>query len=128
MGSITIATDRSLPGNTVPALCQALSCADYTTTLVILRALYVIGDGRAIKTVERIQLRPPGPEAGVEATKLLNVLRQRDIESPTSSQLLRASRIVGHGEQELLRGMTGLHEDGAEILVRASRTSDGSSD
>jgi hypothetical protein len=117
-----------MPGRTVPALCEALSCVDDATMLVILEALCVIGDGRAIKTVERIQLRPPSPEAGVAATKLLEVLRQRDLESRTSAQLLRASRIVEDGEQELLRGMTGLHEDGAEILVRASITSDGNSE
>lgn len=110
----------NLPAQTVPALCDALKKADNATILVILRALSIIGDGRAIRAVERLSLNPPTAEIGQAASDLLPILRQRDAESKAPTQLLRASETGADGKQELLRGVSGTIADDPAMLVRAA--------
>lgn len=110
----------TLPGETVPALCTALKNADHPTTLVILKALLIIGDGRAIRAVEKLAAKPPLCDLGEVAAHLLPILRKREQESKSSSQLLRASTASEDGEQELLRGVTAEPEGDPTLLVRAS--------
>jgi hypothetical protein len=93
----------TLPPQAVPALCNGLITASPKTVPVILQALTIVGDGRAIEKVEylaRMDLRSEIREA---ATLLLPILLQRDRESHTSSVLLRASHAPLESGQTLLR-------------------------
>lgn len=109
----------TLPAQTVPALCDALKKADHITTLVILKALSIIGDGRAIRAVERLALNPPTPDIGAKAKDLLPILKHRELESKAPTQLLRACDAAGNGKVELLRGVSDLTAGDPALLVRA---------
>jgi len=109
-----------LPGDTVPALCQAIAKADVQSTLVILTALTYIGDGRAFKTVERLAQNPPNREIGIAASQLLPILRQRMIENNAPIQLLRAGTRPHNEEHHLLRAASGANTDDPDILLRAT--------
>lgn len=110
----------ALSFQTVPALCRALEFANRDIALVILKALTLIGDGRAIKAVERLAQNPRTAEISNAAEQLLPILRQRELESKSSSQLLRASTASVDGKQELLRGVVAIREDDPAVLVRAT--------
>jgi len=110
----------TLPSHTVPILCDALNTTNHSTILVILKALTIIGDGRAIKVVERLVYKPPTGDIGRVAADLLPILKQRQAESNSSTQLLRASENSVDGKQELLRGTSGVNADDPDQLVRAS--------
>jgi hypothetical protein len=114
----------SLPSPTVPALCEAISVADPKTIIVILQALSIIGDGRAIKDVERLALKSPTPEIGRAASDLLPILYQRALENKSATQLLRSSGASQNGELELLRGVIGRIDNAPEVLVRATVASE----
>jgi len=93
----------TLPTETVPALCRALVGTPFATVQVILQALGVIGDERAIGSVERLLERAKSPEVRLAAANLLPVLQQRAAENEASSLLLRASHSPSDSEQTLLR-------------------------
>ncbi|MCW3097048.1 MAG: hypothetical protein JWL77_2666 [Chthonomonadaceae bacterium] len=93
----------ALPGQTVPALCSVLTATSPETALVILQALTLIGDRRAIRNVESLSRNHFRPEVREAATKLLPILRQRDLEHQSSSHLLRASNALPDSGQTLLR-------------------------
>ncbi len=77
----------TVPDETVTALCKALSIADNETVELSLRSLFVVGDGRAIKSVERLLLNAPTKKIGALALELLPILRQRQIESKSPAQV-----------------------------------------
>jgi hypothetical protein len=132
----------AVPGPSVPALCSALAKADARTTLAILQALTVIGDGRAVHAVEHLaNWRADAvvgggsavtalehmvnglltPDVRDAATRLLPILQQRAEESQAASQLLRPSMASGDGEKVLLRAAAaGAAADAPDVLVRAS--------
>jgi hypothetical protein len=120
----------SLPNRTVPGLCYALAKAEFPlgggkpdpqTVMVVLQALGVIGDGRAIKAVERIAKVSHIIEAREAATRLLPILHQRAAESQASGQLLRPSSAAADAQEVLLRAAAGSAEtDSSEVLVRAT--------
>lgn len=107
------------PANTVPSLCEALPKADVETTLVILRALGIIGDGRAIKDVERLSENSPTPEISQAASELLPILLQREFDRNMQAQLLRASQEGPDERHDLLRAAAGGSEEDPELLLRA---------
>jgi hypothetical protein len=119
-----------LRSQSVAALCHALDLAnthitgtlDPQTPLMILQALGVIGDGRAIKAVERAAKEPSSPEVGEAAANLLPLLKQRADESQATGQLLRASSAsAADGKKVLLRAASGRADATAPgVLVRAS--------
>jgi hypothetical protein len=119
----------ALPSQSVRALCRALMKADPQTTLVILQALSIVGDGRAIRAVERIANTTQIPEVREAATDLLPILHQRAAESQAAGLLLRPSNATGAGGEVLLRAASGDAEaDAPELLVRAAdRPGDGPS-
>lgn len=110
----------ALRAQTIPSLAEALLIADESTTLVILKALTCIGDGRAINAVERLAQRPHTPEIGEAVTALLPILRQRDEESRSQSQLLRAGEVPETADQELVRPAASTNDAEPELLLRAS--------
>lgn len=110
----------AVPNDTVPSLCNALDWANTAESQVILNALAVIGDGRAIKTIERLSQNPPTPEIGTAALELLPILRQREIESKAPAQLLRAGSRPQDKESELLRAVAAGGEHDPNVLLRAS--------
>ena len=110
----------TLPGDTIPSLCKALDWANSDAKLVILNALAVIGDGRAIASVERLERKPPTPDVGTAASDLLPILRHRDMESKAPTQLLRSSIQANEGEQELLRAAASASADDPDMLLRAA--------
>jgi hypothetical protein len=118
----------ALPGQTVPLLCRALEQADPEAKLVVLQALAVIGDGRAIRAVERIANMTQIPEVREAATNLLPILHQRAEESQAAGLLLRPSNATEDGEKVLLRAAAGggAGTDEREMLMRGSeRPEDG---
>jgi hypothetical protein len=118
-------------GETVPALCRALSRAaanayDDRAAPAILQALAIIGDGRAIGAVERAARKARRGEIREAAASLLPILQQRAAESQAPSQLLRASSATVGGEKVLLRAASGSTEaDGPAVLLRASKGPEG---
>lgn len=110
----------AVPNDTVPSLCKALDWANPDASQIILNALAVIGDGRAIQMVERIVQNPATPEIGTAAFELLPILRQREMESKAPTQLLRAGSRPYDKESELLRAAVCTKADEPELLLRAS--------
>ncbi len=110
----------ALSFKSVPSLCEALQYADYEFMRVILRALELIGDGRAISAVEELSFNPPFEGIREAAKELLPILRQRDEESRSQSQLLRASEKEQDKEYELLRAIVGTNAGDPAMLVRAA--------
>lgn len=108
-----------LSSRAVPALCRAIPKVDHSITLVILNALNIIGDARAIGSVEHLVVKPPSAEIYTTAYNLLPILRQRDLESKSSTQLHRPSNSREQGQTELLRGVSGANLDDPLILLRA---------
>ena len=93
----------ALPGQPVPALCGVVTATAPETVLTALQALTLIGDGRAISTVEFLSVNAFRPDVRDAAMKLLPILRQRDFEHQSSSLLLRASDVPTDSGQTLLR-------------------------
>lgn len=95
----------TLPARTVPALCEMLPATSPQTALVILKALFFIGDGRAFRSVETHAQRTRNQEIRETAEQLLPLLYQRALESQAMTQLLRASSIPQENGQNLLRAV-----------------------
>jgi hypothetical protein len=91
------------PGQPVPALCGVVTATAPETVLTALQALTLIGDGRAISTVEFLSVNAFRPDVRDAALRLLPILRQRDFEHQSSSLLLRASDVPPDSGQTLLR-------------------------
>jgi len=94
--------------------------------LVILYALRVVGDGRAIRAVEQVANGgfhwSPSPEIEEAAKQMLPILQQRAVESQASSQLLRAGSATGEGEHTLLRAAYAVSTTSPSELLRAVTT------
>ena len=110
----------TLPSDTTPALCWGLMSGEGYMTLPILKALLLIGDGRAIATVKHIRRYPRNQETANTAQELLVVLRKREEESTAPTQLLRASSIEERVQEELLRPAVEENNDCSGLLLRAS--------
>jgi hypothetical protein len=111
----------TVSGDTVPALCRAISKADPETEIVILQALAAVGDGRAIPAVERVAITAQSPQTREAAYTALPILRQRAEDSRASGMLLRPSSARGGGEPVLLRAASaGTNADAAQMLMRAA--------
>jgi hypothetical protein len=112
----------TLPSRTVPALCRILPKADSQTALVILRALTIIGDERAIRAVGSLAGTTQSREIREAAANVLAILQQRAAESQASSVLLRSSSASADEKRALLRAATlGACADPPELMVRASQ-------
>jgi len=109
----------AMPSEAVPALCSSLSGVSVETALVILRALKVIGDGRAIFAVEYAAHNGASPEVREAAINLIPILNRRREESRTSSMLLRPSAASAETESTLLRAAAENADAHEDQLVRA---------
>jgi len=98
---------ETLSPQTVPALSHALTVAPHETEPVILQALAMIGDERAIPAVEQLLKRATHPEIRAAATGLLSILQQRARDNQAFSLLLRASNAPADAGQTLLRPLLG---------------------
>lgn len=112
----------ALPQPSVPALCTALTAAAPETVPVLLQALAVIGDGRAIKPVENLAATDIRLDVRATATQLLPILHQRDQESKAASLLLRASASP-EASQTLLRAVREQSTTDPTQLLRATTAS-----
>jgi len=110
----------TLPPQTIPALCRALNASSPQTDLVILRALGVIGDERAIESVERLLRREILSEVRASASSLLPILKQRALENQAPSLLLRASHPPEESGQTLLRAVWERPNTDPTQLLRAA--------
>ena len=93
----------TLPAETVPAICKTFTKADQTTASALINALGVIGDGRAIKAVERLMQNAESDGVRSAASLLLPILQQRAADSRSATQLLRPSSAQQAGQESLLR-------------------------
>jgi len=93
----------TLPPETVTALSHALTVAPLETEPVILQALTMIGDERAIPAVEHLLQRATRPDLLEAALKLLPILQQRGRDNQAYSMLLRPGSAPADTGQILLR-------------------------
>jgi hypothetical protein len=114
----------ALPSRTVPALCHALLGTPSQTVLVLLQALTVIGDGRAIPAVETLSLQAMRPEVREAATQLLPLLQQRARNSRATATLLRASHAPAESSQILLRAARDQSVTDPSQLLRIANSHD----
>jgi len=110
----------TLPLETVPALCGAVYEVSSQTVLVILQALRMIGDGRAVRTVTYLSKFGLYAEIREAATDLLPILQQRERDSQAVSMLLRASQAPAEGKQTLLRAVWEEPRVDSSQLLRAT--------
>jgi len=93
----------TLPLPAIPALCNALTTTSPKAVPIILQALAVIGDGRAVEKVAYLASTDIRSEVRAAAAELLPILQERDRNSRVSSMLLRASQAPEESGQTLLR-------------------------
>jgi len=104
----------------VPSLCRLLGHKDEEVVLDMLGALEQIGDGQALRPVER--LAETGRTAGIraEARRILPVLQERAQQESAPKVLLRASQAAAPPPDTLLRP-TAAGTMGPEQLLRAGQ-------
>src|SRR5262249_8359417 len=107
---------------TVPDLCRSLEYYANSAPfcLAILDALIKVGDGRAIKTVQKIADETPFSTVRAAAQNLLPILYERQRQEAEPQMLLRATQAPQTPSEQLLRPSQEKQEADAEVLLRAS--------
>lgn len=109
-----------LASATVPNLCEALVSPDEPLVLAVLDALQLIGDGRAIKPVERLIVNSRSERVRETARHLLPLLAERHSQENNSRLLLRATTAPDTPAGMLLRPAQAYSESDPAMLLRSS--------
>lgn len=109
-----------LARETVPNLCLAFPRANDSLILAILAALEKIGDGRAVKPVEKLAQSGRSETVRTAAENLLPLLRERQGQENAQTVLLRAAAAPETPANLLLRPAQSVHEGDPATLLRSS--------
>ncbi len=93
----------SFSSETISGLCHILDHAEAVLQLTILEALIKVGDGNAVRSVERTAVKGRSEQARSLAIHVLPVLQQRQQQENASRMLLRASQSVSESSRILVR-------------------------
>jgi hypothetical protein len=107
---------------TVPALCKLLIAHHVHPAIVpsIVEALGKIGDGRAVKPVEKIAKSAAGTPLGEAAERVLPILRERQQRENDPLRLVRAASAPSDFTNHLLRPAQDSGSSEARLLLRSS--------
>lgn len=115
----------TLPSATVLTLARMLRKSPAPLTRLLLQALTVLGDERAMRDVEWLAKAATDLDIRKAAVELLSVLHLRAEESKASAQLLRASKAPAESGQTLLRAVREPSEaDPTQLLRMANAPGD----
>ena len=114
---------------TVPELCLLLRNASVISGLLypaplceaVLNALAKIGDGRAVKPVQKFAEKCPVPSLRTKAAEVLPILLERKAREEAPGILLRGASAPAAPGKELLRAASSAPETAPELLLRASQ-------
>ncbi|HZO88429.1 MAG TPA: hypothetical protein VFB38_08820 [Chthonomonadaceae bacterium] len=109
-----------LPASTVSSLCQLLKTAEEPLALDILEALGKVGDGSAVRLVERLAVRGRTVRLRDAAARILPTLRERQHQENAPKTLLRPACAPHRPVEILLRPADSAPATEAHQLLRAS--------
>jgi hypothetical protein len=92
-----------LPAATTPALCRRLNDADFYLVCLTVEALGKVGDGRAVRSLDRLTRYPPSETIRQAAQKALPMVVERQRRETAPAVLVRPSEDPAGPDDSLLR-------------------------
>jgi hypothetical protein len=107
-----------LPAATTPALCRRLNDADHVLVLLTVEALGKVGDGRAVRSLDRLTRYPPSETIRQAAQKALPIVLERQRREVAPAVLVRPAEDPSAHDDGLLRPAGSGHRPDADTLPR----------
>ncbi len=120
LSRLTLEHYGQLPAHSVPHLCALLYNSEEPLALLTLEALGKVGDGSAVRSVQRMAERGRTENLREAAAGILPILEQRREQENAPKILLRATTAPAAPADTLLRPASGTSEADPQQLLRAS--------